>query len=275
MNKNRLVVLLFYFFILFSCSAEKKDWKNAERLNTIEAYKAFLVKYPQGKFAGSANAIIEELIWQRTLEDSSLDGYELYLKLFPQGKFANKAKVNIEEKYFKSAESENTVSAYEQFLNKYPQGEFADQARAKIDEFPKLEKLFKETYIVYTRNNEFGQTDEVYSNNGEPIIKFIWNGAWLDKVYVYFYAMNTRGSGKSEISITLGKTKKVIFNLNAKTAYIIRAVIDVDRKGYPGIAEYQVILHSNSLKDAVTFEAPSRIMRISEIVLENYPMHKK
>jgi outer membrane protein assembly factor BamD (BamD/ComL family) len=278
MNKKLLVLVLSCFFVFFSCSAEKKDWKNAESENTIEAYEAYLKTYPQGKFADKANAGIEELTWQSTLEDNSINSYEAYLKQYPQGKYTDKAKAKIEEMYFKAAESENTVSAYEKFLNKYPQGELTDKAKAKIEEFPKLEKLYKETYIVATINNEYGQTNEAYSNNGEPIIKYIWNGAWIDKVYVDFYVKNTRGSGKAEISITQVETKKGIFNLKAGTAYKIRAIINAGETGPWNMtpwSQYQVILNANSFKDIITFEAPSGRMRISEIKLENYPMQKK
>ena len=134
MNKKILMLIILCFFVFFSCSAEKKDWKNAESENTIAAYEAYLKTYPQGKYADSANAGIEELVWQSTLKDNTINGYEAYLKTYPQGKYADSANAGIEELVWQSTLKDNTINGYEAYLKTYPQGKYANSASNKINE---------------------------------------------------------------------------------------------------------------------------------------------
>ena len=93
MNKKLLVLLLCCSF--FSCSNEREDWGIAESENTIAAYESFLELYPEGRYADSANAGIEELVWQRTVTDHSSDGYEAYLQHYANGKHAESANWSV------------------------------------------------------------------------------------------------------------------------------------------------------------------------------------
>jgi len=209
--------------LLFGCNIQKREWEKAESENTVSAYEDFLNKYPEGELA-------------------------------------DKAKVKIEEIFFKAAESENTVSAYENFLNKYPEGELADKAKVKIEKFPKLEKLDIDTSKSITENNAYGQPSVVISNDGYPITEYIWEGAWIDKVTVNFYVKNSRGSGKSEIFVSIAETKGRIFDVKADTNYIVRVTINQFGSTGPWNmtpwVKYPVILQASSFKDSIIFEAP-------------------
>jgi len=134
MSKKILVPVFLCFFVFFSCSAEKKDWKNAESENTIAAYEAYLETYPQGKYADSAKAGIEELVWQSSLKENNINSYEAYLETYPQGKYADSAKAGIEELVWQSSLKENNINSYEGYLKTYPQGKYADSASKKINE---------------------------------------------------------------------------------------------------------------------------------------------
>lgn len=84
-----LVLLLCCSF--FSCSSEGEDWGLAKSENTIAAYESFLELHPEGRYADSARAGIEESVWQTTLTDNSVDGYEAYLQHYANGKHADSA----------------------------------------------------------------------------------------------------------------------------------------------------------------------------------------
>ena len=90
MNKRPLLISLCCCFFL-SCSTEKEDWAIAENENTIAAYEVFLEQHAQGSNADSANARIEELIWQKTVTNNSVDGYEAYLQRYASGQYADRA----------------------------------------------------------------------------------------------------------------------------------------------------------------------------------------
>jgi len=88
------LLVLFILILTTGCSDPKKDWQEAEKLDTIEAYESFLQKHSAGQFADSARQRIEELEWQNATNLGTVEGYETFLEKYPQGELSEKAKLN-------------------------------------------------------------------------------------------------------------------------------------------------------------------------------------
>jgi len=71
------VVVLLIAMLLFGC--EKNEWAKVQKTNTVEGYKAFVQKYPNGKFAAAANTAIEGIEWQKAEQANTIEAYEGFL----------------------------------------------------------------------------------------------------------------------------------------------------------------------------------------------------
>lgn len=91
-----------YFFIVailmsltYSCSFEKRDWEEAKKVNTIQAYQAFLKQHPKGELADSAKYSLELAYFEKAKSSNTIQASEEYLKRYPKGRFAEKAQASI------------------------------------------------------------------------------------------------------------------------------------------------------------------------------------
>lgn len=86
--------------LLAACSPEAGDWRSAQSADTIEAYDAFISKYPQSEFAAQATErtkqLGEERDWQTATTADTADAYQQFLSEYPDGKWAQEARVRIE-----------------------------------------------------------------------------------------------------------------------------------------------------------------------------------
>jgi cell division septation protein DedD len=86
--------------LLGACSPEAGDWKKAQSADTVEAYDAFIAKYPQSEFAAQATErtkqLAEERDWQTATAADTADAYQQFLTQYPEGKWAQEARVRIE-----------------------------------------------------------------------------------------------------------------------------------------------------------------------------------
>lgn len=97
--KNKLRTsgyFLILIFIFCSCNQDLKNFDRAKNSNSITELKSFITNYPSSIFVDSAEILIENLFWQKTLLEHKAVGYEDYLSNYPDGKFADSAKFYIE-----------------------------------------------------------------------------------------------------------------------------------------------------------------------------------
>lgn len=92
---NLFVMFCLLIFVVCS-SCGKITWGKATKKNTIEAYKQYLASHPQGEFAEKAHDRIENLIdniiFQGSVEENTDEAYGRYLTIRPNGKFIEKAR---------------------------------------------------------------------------------------------------------------------------------------------------------------------------------------
>lgn len=75
------------------------EYLAAVAADTIDAYRAFLKKYPGSPRAGQVRAVIaakvEEDAWRRTVEAGTAGAYRQYLAAFPDGAHAGEAEIEL------------------------------------------------------------------------------------------------------------------------------------------------------------------------------------
>ena len=59
MKNYTFFITISFVLLTFSCSNEKKEWKEARMLDSIPIYKEFLINFPKGSYADSAKILIE------------------------------------------------------------------------------------------------------------------------------------------------------------------------------------------------------------------------
>lgn len=118
------MIVILYVTSLLGCATTKGDWKNATQLNTIQAYREFIVEHPQTKFTSLARKKIEKLEWESTKRGDNLENYQQFISKYPYSDFTNSAKKRLEIIEMEKAKTINSYEAYKTFLKKYPSSEF-------------------------------------------------------------------------------------------------------------------------------------------------------
>jgi len=89
------VVMLLAILSLSAC--EKRDWGKAQQTNSIEGYKAYMAKYPKGKFAADATKAIEGLEWKKAGTDNTADAFQAFIDKYPNSPNVAEAQAKIAE----------------------------------------------------------------------------------------------------------------------------------------------------------------------------------
>lgn len=108
------------FLFLAACADPYGD---AEKVNTIEAWEAFLATEPSAADKAKAEARLEQLMVDQAMSGSKLEDYDAVLKRFPKTRQATKLQENRANAHFKLAEAENTPEAWQKFLDQNPTAE--------------------------------------------------------------------------------------------------------------------------------------------------------
>ncbi len=193
--RSTIVVFTLVFLGVFFISAcEKNEWAKTQKTNTVEAYKVFLEKYPNGKFAAEASASIENIKWQEAEKASTTEAYEEFLKTYPESANAAIASERI------AALKEQKLMAMEK--------EAADNLvaiRTALENYGAKQKMAKKKalYIACKPSPPEGGTDarpDPWSDAGG----FSELGFQPSDLVLYQYEVAVDKSGKSYIATATG-----------------------------------------------------------------------
>jgi len=77
------VVLIFILYQIIILINHNQAWKETKKINTIESYENYLLKYPKSNFKVDAFVAQEPLLWERAKTTNSLSSCQDYIKKFP------------------------------------------------------------------------------------------------------------------------------------------------------------------------------------------------
>ncbi len=122
---------------LSGCATTQRDWKDANRLGTIESYEQFLQKHPNSEQADAARRLLPEMRvhrdWNQAEAINTIESYEQFLQKHPNSEKADAVRVFLPElradRDWNMAKTFNTIRAYEKFLGMHPQSRYERQAK--------------------------------------------------------------------------------------------------------------------------------------------------
>lgn len=136
--------------------ADFDAWTNARSADSIAALQAYLMSYPNGRYADAArtrlSALQEQIskrawddeAWIRANKNGKRAAFLGYLKAYPNGRHADEARLRIEqfdrkaaasrneEEAWAKARAANTEEGYRAYLKLYPKGRYAARAQQAL-----------------------------------------------------------------------------------------------------------------------------------------------
>lgn len=123
-----------------ACDSVQGAWEKANAKNSVQAYQAFLDKYPADKHAEEAHAKIvalqDQQDWSAADRANTEAAFQDYLQKRSSGVHAEEARNRLNGLQgavaWQHATQTGTAAAYKDFLQKYPSGPQTAEAKAKL-----------------------------------------------------------------------------------------------------------------------------------------------
>lgn len=221
-----------------AAEAEKKAWKDANSIGTIESYTKYLQNFPAGANALNAKDKIEKIKWKDVEKTDTIDAYNDYLKYYPYGGFANTAKKRIklietEVKCWYRALTINTIDSYNAYLKDYPKGKHEVEAKRRLEQLAEQIKRKKKIRHVVATIFSVGMLALAVSV-GPEAIRYV--SRYLQTEIVN-EEIPLKSSRKQNISALENKTHKMIEELKK-----------IKRKGLERNPQYARMVEDNLTK---------------------------
>jgi|GEM_PF-4364640 len=166
--------------LFLSCNLDEKQFRTAEKENSIDAYRKFLQHNPKSKFASEAKNRIGDLMyrtatdlnteqayldfiqacptsehlqraarkaaelgWHNIADKDSEKVFTDYIARYPNSPFISKAKSKLEDLLFVKSDRANSYTATKAFLDSFPDGKWSVQARQKLARLERLENSWQ------------------------------------------------------------------------------------------------------------------------------------
>ena len=128
---------------------DKKAWKEADSIGTIECYTKYLQEFPLGAYVLKAKDKIEEIRWKVAENTDTIDAYNDYLKYYRCGRASiARARIKLikaEARYWDKVLAENTIDDYNAYLKEYPNGKHKNEAKWRSEQL--TERIKRERRI--------------------------------------------------------------------------------------------------------------------------------
>ncbi|MFN5982795.1 MAG: WG repeat-containing protein [Fluviicola sp.] len=216
----------------------------AEKINTSQAFDAFLKKYPESELKDEAQLSFYRAQYQEQTKANNLNAFVAFTKVYPSNPFV----ADAEDQIYKITTKGNKTKDYEAFIEMYPSNRNVNNAWRKLYQSfmsnfsTERIQQFKSTYPKYPFMDELTKESEMslsvllpfkkdgflgYMNtNGEVVIPatystvgFFKDGlAWVEKNDKYGY---------------INKSNELIIPLQFESAYDFekgRAVVEINGK---------------------------------------------
>jgi hypothetical protein len=124
-------LIWFFLSISLALSGCSDPFAEAQALDTVAAYDAFIEANPNSVKIDMAKIRLEELVLEDARISKSLAGYDAYLKRYPSGRFQKAALKERQDFLFDWAMDSNTVDAWKKYLDEYRKGDKKKRIKAK------------------------------------------------------------------------------------------------------------------------------------------------
>ena len=127
--------MLTTLFVLVSLVGCADPYGDAKKLDTIEAYEAFLAGSPGGADKLMAGSRLEELMVKRAIDSHAIADYDAALKRFPSTRKKKELQSGRANAAFALAEADGSTEAWKSFLaeNAFADAPLKKRAKAMVD----------------------------------------------------------------------------------------------------------------------------------------------
>ena len=127
--------MLTTLFLLVSLVGCADPYGDAKKIDTIEAYEAFLAGSPRGADKLMAESRLEELVVKRATASHAVADYDAALKRFPSTRKKKDLQTGRANAAFAIAEADGSTEAWKAFLaeNAFAEGPLKKRAKAMVD----------------------------------------------------------------------------------------------------------------------------------------------
>jgi len=109
-------------------------WALAHEKDTVAALRDYLNRYPNGKYAQSAQVELARLDWQSVQDTNDNAVLEDFLRRYPSGDYHDQAVSRLDDLVWHRAARGNDLGSLNNYLERFPNGRHADEAGRKIDQ---------------------------------------------------------------------------------------------------------------------------------------------
>ena len=150
-------------------ATERALWESVSKQNAAEGYRQYLLRYPEGRYAGTAKTNLQTIaereaqnremaLWSKIKDSTDPNEFESYIAQYPQGLFvdiasaqaqrfmaaaAEAAAIESELALWNQVKGSTNVNEIQIYLKRYPNGQFASVAQNRIN---KLTTAVKQTH---------------------------------------------------------------------------------------------------------------------------------
>lgn len=121
---------------------ETRAFAAAEKVNTIEAYQAFMSQFPEGDKYGDSLQKIAAIRFDQVKDSKDLAEWEQFIEEFGKTEYARDAETEYEKLLWNAARKKEDVALYRRFLDKFPNTQNADLAREEIGRLEQMKAFF-------------------------------------------------------------------------------------------------------------------------------------
>jgi len=130
-NICMLAILAGWF--LLSCDGGKKEFEQANAVNTIESMEQFIANNPDSKYTEQANVILDSLRFSQASEKDSISTYQEFIDTYPESRFIKKAMYMIDSLQYAEADAKNNITSYSEYIRNHPDSKFVPEAKENIE----------------------------------------------------------------------------------------------------------------------------------------------
>jgi outer membrane protein assembly factor BamD (BamD/ComL family) len=173
-------------------------WNDICKLNTIDAYNKYLIKFPHGKYSVLARNKIEYLeeelyvkpIWENTLKKNTYKDFKAFYDKYTSSSFASLAEgylIKFEQDDWDKACVTNTIKAYKLFLKKYPESDRVTIVEKKIIDL-EVDEIFNSDHgqlppMNQSADNNYKSTNSIkIFNNTKYTLTIRYSGVESRKI---------------------------------------------------------------------------------------------